>query len=752
MDMERIEDAQTKKIGIDPSDSGILPYLNYVYEKIISIEFPTPAFLLNELRSRYASELAFYQEILNLDGALACSLLGIKEKAAKRFDELCDMMRRIVACHETRILFENSDIAELLTLRLEHLISNYDIQTFHAYQKLLKGCEGSIVILYLRVIGLPQHRIKVPGLGIERSQALFDYLKTQLADINRFLLDQSNNSQGTNKHKLSLIRKLISHKFELSDDDLDQIVMTNDRIGHFPLFTFIACLFSKVENRTQTIARRTINLIFNNPIEDLSDVALSLDLSRERVRQIRDACLKDLLNYPQIAVNADLLDGFSYQIQSDYDFKKIRAEENVNFSNEYISICISITNSTLSLIGNSRDALLKPLDLDLDSASHFLYLVPKSLHDIFNFDKFRDAIDDMIQEKRFYPYRDDLDFFVKNLLNQDIANEDFYAIVKECRQILLKGYPNYIINSQIVIPANARKTIPNLIEDILREFNRPMTAEEICTQLNQRYPDLDQVPSKIGPNALRNSNIIAVSRTSTYALTEWDSTEKRGGTIRDLVAEYLNSLFQPIAPLTDICEYVAQFRDEVKESSVKTNLLAEASNRFCLYYKGDTIYIGFSDYPFGEEYEQQEKRKNCRRSFKDSINILEDFIKEKGRFPYSSGVDEEEVRLSRFYIVAKANQRKGNLSDEDLAELERIDTNYGQFKFKKGRISWEDRFERFVKYITDKDRLPFHSSKEFAWYEETRNLYDAGELEPTRAQSFSYLIKIVDRMTSDSNK
>ena len=260
------------------------------------------------------------------------------------------------------------------------------------------------------------------------------------------------------------------------------------------------------------------------------------------------------------------------------------------------------------------------------------------------------------------------------------------------------------------------------------------------------------MPSKIGPNALRNSNIIAVSRTSTYALTEWDSTEKRGGTIRDLVAEYLNSLFQPIAPLTDICEYVAQFRDEVKESSVKTNLLAEASNRFCLYYKGDTIYIGFSDYPFGEEYEQQEKRKNGRRSFKDSINILEDFIKEKGRFPHSSGVDEEEVRLSRFYIVAKANQRKGYLSDEDLAELERINTNYGQFKFKKGRISWEDRFERFVKYITDKDRLPFRSSKEFAWYEETRDLYDAGELEPTRAQSFSYLIKIVERMTSDSNK
>lgn len=95
---------------------------------------------------------------------------------------------------------------------------------------------------------------------------------------------------------------------------------------------------------------------------------------------------------------------------------------------------------------------------------------------------------------------------------------------------------------------------------------------------------------------------------------------KRGGTIRDLAVEYLNSLFQPIAPLTDICDYIAKFREDVKESSVKANLLAEANNRFSLYYKGDVLHIGFTDTNYGEEYVMQEKRQG-RRPFK-TVSIV----------------------------------------------------------------------------------------------------------------------------------
>lgn len=754
--MKRIEDfnnLQDRNTVLDNSDADALPFLNYVYDKIVSIEFPASKVLLSVLRSKLESDIAFFQQLLVMDVSSARKLMGIGEVSAKEVNRMCDMMRRIVSNPQTRVVFENSEKADLLAPYLEKKIEKFDIRTFHAYQKFMESCNGSVLNLYLRVVGLPPYRIKVHGLNTKKSLALFDFLKEQLPEIDKFISYPSNSSEVSIdssadiyspstviEREPSLLYRPALHKFGLSDEELERIVFTNNRIGHFPLFSFIACLFDRMDDRSKDITKRTLNIIFGKTIEDLSTVASSLNLSRERVRQLRDACFKEVLNYPKRISRSGLVDDYLYKTASEYDFKLIREEENVAFSNEYISVCISITNSSLHLVGDIRRSLQKP-----SSPAHRLYLVPKDLQVIFPFDKFIASVDEMTKEKRFYPYRDDLESFVRSLLKKELPDSIFYSVVKECRQILLKGYPDNIINSQIYFPANDRKTIPYLIEDILREFNRPMTAEEICSQLNEHYPDLEQIPSRIGANALRNSNIVAVSRSSTYALIEWNDTEKRGGTIRDLATEYLNSLFQPIAPLADICDYIANFREDVKESSVKANLLAESNNRFSLYYKGDVLYIGFSDYRFDDEFVLQEKRKG-RRPFKDSIARLEQFIKDNGRFPYTSGVSVEEARLSRFYNVVKNNQKKGILSDKEAAEIERINTTYGHLKVKKSLISWDERLERFVKYITDNESLPVPSSKEFAWYKENKALYDAGELDQDRNRSFSFLVKIVSRM------
>ena len=278
-----------------------------------------------------------------------------------------------------------------------------------------------------------------------------------------------------------------------------------------------------------------------------------------------------------------------------------------------------------------------------------------------------------------------------------------------------------------------------------------MTAEEICAQLNERYPDLEQIPSKIGPNALRNSNIVAVSRSSTYALAEWNYTEKRGGTIREIVEEYLNSLMEPIATLSDICEYVAKYRDNVKESSVKSNLLAESSNKFSLFYKGDVMYIGYSDYTFDEAYVLQEKRQG-RRSFKDSVALLEKFIQDNQRFPYSSGVSPEEIRLNKFLSVCRSNIRKGLLEPDEQAIIERIETEYEQYKGKKERVAkedaipWMDRLESYVTYITINEILPPDASEEALWYKANKALYDSGKLPTDKRIAFTTLMKIVERM------
>ena len=714
-------------------DEDEIRFLTYVFKKIVTPEFPASAVLLSVLRSRSQSDSVFFDKVLKMDTADAKREMGIGDVSAKEVVRLGEMMRRIVSHPGTRSAFFNADKAALAASVIDRRMKSEHIRVYHTYQKFLESCHGSMVDFYMSIAGLSGETVKFQGLNHNASKVLLDILSGLLPEIDAYV------NGDVSQSEMSFIPVLI--RLKLSDEQVEAIVRIAKKCSHYPVFATLSYLIDNSTNdRQKVIIRRSLKTYNDTAVEDLNEVAKSLNLSRERVRQLREDCFDLLGKFPQSFKGLNLIDEYKYEAQSEYDFNRIREEEEVNFSNEYITVCIPQIDAELTILGDARKALFQT-----KASPSRLYLVSKRATKLFNFDKFLAAVEEMLQEKRFFPYRDDLEIFVRNLTQKDLSDEEFYSIVKECRQILQKGYPNNIINSQIYFPTNARKTIPNLIEDILREYNKPMTSEEICDELNKHYPDLELIPSKIGSNALRNSNIVAVSRSSTYALAEWNYTEKRGGTIRDLAVEYLNSLFQPIAPLTDICDYIAKFREDVKESSVKANLLAEANNRFSLYYKGDVLHIGFTDINYGEEYVIQEKRQG-RRPFKDSIDRLELFIKENDRFPFTSGVEDEEARLSRFYSVSKGNQKKGTLAPEELAELERIDETYGHLRVKKERVSWDERLERFAKHITENESLPYPSSKEWAWFEENKALYDAGELEPLRAQSFSFLLKIMRRM------
>lgn len=739
------ESTETIPINEEPSTSDTqeiekyvvtnqdIPFLSYIYDNIVVNEFPNSAAQINTLCSQM-TERQFFDMVLQMDSAGARKALGIGGVQTREVISMCNMLRQIAIHSGARTVFEFREKADLAASFIKDKLKDENIRVIHAFESLWRSCDSSVVVFYMKVISLKRETVKFQGLNYKKSQELYDLLKRILNYIDRIVsIDVDSHPEMV--HAPNLI------KLGLNASQCNNILTIIKKCGHFPAFATLSCFIDNWANeRQKDIFRCSLNSVYGKPVENLSYTATSLGVSRERVRQLREECFMMATKFPSIFTDTEYLGGYRYEVQTDYDYNRIREEEGVDYSNEFITICIPFLTPDMELIGDPRKALFQ------SSGTTSLYLVPKHLANIFNFREFIDSIDEMYHEKRFAPYRDDLETYIRSQIKTDIPTDDFYAIVKECRQILQKGYPDNIINSQLYFPANTRKTIPYLIEDILREFNRPMTAEDISAVLNERYPDLEQPPSKIGSNALRNSNIIAVSRTSTYTLVEWNYTEKRGGTIRDLAEEYLNSLIQPIAPLTDICDYISKFRSDVKESSVKANLWAESNNRFSVYYKGDITYIGLSEYEYGEEYTLQKKRQG-RRSFMDSIEHLENFIKQYGRFPYSSGVESEEARLFRFFNVSKANIKKGLLTPDETAEIERIDTEYGSLKTKKERVSWEERLERFVKYITDNESLPYPSSKEYAWYEENKALYDAGALDPAHATSFSFLVKIVERMS-----
>ncbi len=651
-------------------------------------------------------------------------------------DDYSRYSKQLFKLYNSKIIFEvfrHKETIEQLIDPIKTQISKQNVRLVNAFDRYFyECCDSSVLNLYYLTCYTDFEDAKYRDFGEESSRQLY----LQLQDIRKLIENSIDLSEPDplirNKHLWPSLflepenNKLLSEKFK--------------QLGYFPFFLALNLSLLSSDDKGTFIFLRCSNIFVEENVKSLSDIAKQNDLTRERVRQIRLKHFNTLRNNIVKLSKTGCLEEYKYNAARDYDLKNIASREGVPFNSNFIVWVVCQIDNRYKLLGNVSNAFFAS-----SKSNETLYAVPRVLCDSFDFKKFIKTIENQLREKHYYEERIELEQFVSRLFKESTDTEIFYEIVKECRNILERGYPDIIVNSQIVFSVNAHKPIPILIEDLLREFDRPMNVDEIMEQLHARFPDIELTPSKIR-SALRNNNIVAISRTSTYALSEWNQTEKRGGTIRELAAEYLKSLTQPIATLSEICDYIAKFRDGVKESSVKANLLAEANNLFCLYLKDDKQFIGLTDGHIDDEYVKQDKRQE-RRTFSDSIERLESFIKKNGRFPYSSGVDEEESRLFRFYNVSLGYLRKGALSVEEAAEIERITSTYGHLKIKKERVSWDEWLERFVKYITENNALPIRSSREYAWYEENKALFEAGQLTPDQTSAFAFLNKIVSRMS-----
>ncbi|MBR3710353.1 MAG: hypothetical protein IKM99_05255 [Bacteroidales bacterium] len=618
-------------------------------------------------------------------------------------------------------LFDN------LSIRAQHILKDNHIDSIEGLSPWIKGETDSF--LWFKNCG--------KRTSLELMEMVFE-----LRDfIDFYQSGKEDGMEGQEKDGKQLVENLMAINKSLPPLPVYyRVALKYTQLGYFPFFLALYLCLLLDDNKDFNMMIQCSNIYANESTKTLSEISLKNKITRERVRQIR---LKQFRKFHDRVVKiskAEAFEASKYNASSEYELRNIASREEVPFNSNFIVWVICLIDNHYKLIGEPSKAFFSS-----SYSAETLYAVPKVLSDFFDFKEFIESVKTQINEKRFYEERVELEQYVGHLCKENCDAITFFEIVKECRNIMERGYPELISNSQIIFPANSRKAIPYLVEDLLREFDRPMNVDEILEQLSNRFPNLKPTASQIR-GAIRNKSIVAINRTRSYALSEWNQSNMRSRTIRDLAAEYLNSLTPPVATLSEICAYIAKFRDAVKKNSVKANLLAEANNLFCLYYKDDKQFIGLTDGHIDDKYIKQDKLQE-RRAFFDSIERLESFIKKNDRFPYSSSVDEEESRLFRFYNNSLGYLRKDVLSVEEAAEIERIASTYGHLMIKKERVSWDEWLERFVKHITENNSLPHRSSPEYAWYDENKDLFEAGLLTPEQTSSFAFLKKIVARIS-----
>ena len=525
--------------------------------------------------------------------------------------------------------------------------------------------------------GFATRLASIPTIGKKSRPELIAFFDQTKEFLRQFPDEESVSAQV--KHHLIASPSALG----LPDYAMDSLHEMESALGHFPLFAAIQLYIENRLDEERAIIEGCLDIYEGQDIPERTEVAAALNLSPERVRQKRNKLIERLPAYFKTYANLGFVTNNPYRWQMTHVEEDINASEGTNFKLNFVCWVLGNVFDELTLIGDSVKSIGGYFEL-----YPFLCIVPTALVSIFDFDAFLQDLDDRMKEKRINEQKVSLRSIISSHLTVQYCDNELPEIDTTCRTILYLHYPVEVDQGYVIFPANAYKKNTIIVEEILRAAGHPLTLAEITEEYMYLYPERDSTESSLRGAINTNENIVPVSRSSTYALAEWNLTTNRGGTIRQFVLECIEAKPERISTTAEIAEYVMQFRPETNEMNIVTNISLDPDKTLSFYYKDGIRYLGFPDYDYPEEYFPLES--DFRTAIANSTYYpkLLEFIKTYHHFPFSTGTLPEEPNLRSFWIRQEKNYRRGLLDAHALQYYEKIVSEYGHLKIEKKEFEW----------------------------------------------------------------
>ena len=370
----------------------------------------------------------------------------------------------------------------------------------------------------------------------------------------------------------------------------------------FSLVNFLIskdAIFKKNEN---IIFKKALKIYDDQPELTLDDIAEQVNISRERVRQIRKSILESLLTNLHFLKNIedDLyqkygIDQNQQLINIDNDLNmRINEVNNTNFSIEFNTFLIyAYFSDKFNLVGEIED-VLQPKYFNSRGRHNWdnFYLVKNQLTNEFNFNNFADDIDNRINARNELSYS----FHFKSYLNNFIKNEDnsLISIVFPVAETIINQEFDLIIDldDNVVFKRNTVKQVPEYAIEALEKLGVPSKIEEIYKLIEVDNPEITKSQEALRGSLQRTTEIIYFGRSSTYGLKKWEIEKEgiRGGTIKDIIFEYLQDKNDPIHILELLSE-VHNYREKTNAKNIITNLKLDPQNQFIIFNQS---FVGLS--------------------------------------------------------------------------------------------------------------------------------------------------------------
>lgn len=485
-----------------------------------------------------------------------------------------------------------------LNHHIEYLVSTLSVRALNSLKKKFDNAPAKILL----------------DRAIEEN---FDFRK--IRNVGEKTVDELNSFRDK-------VKKFISTLWQLPDADLSKeytrLILKNtfpelsnsfeqgiqgifDENGKIRLFNLIDKLLSEgvaFNLNERIIFEATFSLGPKNN-RSLEQIAVELRLTKERVRQLKNNLEDEIESYFSFIQNLNANDVCNYEISKSSNLivideemvNSINCSEDVRYTKVFYSIILGILfKNTYSVLGDDEVIHGKR---KTKRARKFrnCYLIEKSFFEIFEFEKLLEDVYLKLNDKISESYSIYFEGYIFEFYNSQ--NLNCISKIKDICEQLLYHELDLIIDSNgfLHFERNKKKRIFEYVFEILEKSNKLMTVEEISIELNKKYPELEIMEQNVRSCLREKELFIFIGRSSTYGLKKWEQEQEnlKGGTIRDIVEEYLK-LEEAPKHIAEIMSYVLKYRD-TNEKNVLSNIKLEENERF-IFFDGGFIGIKGKNY------------------------------------------------------------------------------------------------------------------------------------------------------------
>jgi hypothetical protein len=498
----------------------------------------------------------------------------------------------------------------------------------------------------------------------------------------------TNVAEVENENDLIAIRNrfFIEKTFSISS-------IPNEMLESQSIFNLVDFLIGKnviFEKNESIIFQKAFKIFDNQPELTLDELAEEINISRERVRQIRKGILDNLFNKLQFVKNIEDDLYQKYGIDQNQNLIKfddvlnnqINEVNNTNFSIEFNTFIIfSYLSDKFDLVGEIEDVLLPKYfnSRDRHNWDNF-YLVKNNVSSFFNFIDFANDLDKRLSDRIYESYNFNFKSYLSSFFSSNKLDElDFVLVVAE--NILNNEFGIYIdTDDSIRFNRNSQKPAHEFAQEAMKLLGKPSKVNEITRKIEELFPDYETNDAKVRASLKRQNGFVPIGRIGLFGLQEWEKELEnfKGGTIRQIVAEYLNNNSIP-KNYSDITSYVLQFRPKTNEYSIIQNIKLDESKTF-IFFKNS--FVGL----LSKTYDKTFVKTIEKKSWEERYSELSEFLALNNRLPVSSSCLENEIKLYRWLKIQVGKTKSGEIEEEKSNLMNEIIEN-----FKKGESTQRTR-------------------------------------------------------------